>query len=154
VSGCVDAVTQHPPDSPLLLVVPATLLDARATTERLMQLCERLPEGQRALYETAVMEWLTNVVKHSYEGIPNASFFLRADPMPDAIRLVIEDFGCGMPEPQFNGAPVEVYFDPEHIGALPESGFGVAILKTVMDDVRYEQGYGVNRLTAIKRWAS
>jgi len=141
-------------ETPLLLIVPATLLDARSTTERVMALCERLSETDRALYETAVMEWLTNVVKHSCEHLHGASFFVRVDPSPDSIRLIVEDCGHGMPPGQFDAAPAEVYFDPEHVGELPESGFGIAILKTVMDHVRYEQDHGVNRLTAVKRWAS
>jgi anti-sigma regulatory factor (Ser/Thr protein kinase) len=45
-------------------------------------------------------------------------------------------------------------FDPAALASLPESGMGLAILKSVMDSVIYEQQQGINRLIAVKRWRS
>ena len=134
------------------MTVPATLLDARAATERVVSLCDRFSAEDRADYATAVMEWLVNVVKHSYSHAPGAEISICAVPGPDAIELLVEDTGRGMAPWRFDAAPAEVRFDPTDVHRLPESGMGLAIIKSVMDSVRYDRECGVNRLTAVRRW--
>ena len=137
---------------PLHLVVPATLQDARAATERIVRLCDRLDVEERARYGTAVMEWLVNVVKHSYAHRAGARIVIHAVTGPDAIELMVEDTGQGMAPANFDAAPGEVQFDPLDVDSLPESGMGLAIIKSVMDSVRYHSEHGVNRLFAVRRW--
>ncbi len=134
------------------LLVPATLADARAATERLMTLGGRFDEESRALYETAVMEWLANVVKHSYHSNEDGIIRLVAQAGALELHLVIEDRGRGLSAAQFEAAPCQIEFDPGATSDLPESGMGLAILKAVMDSVLYEQQQGINRLIAVKRW--
>jgi serine/threonine-protein kinase RsbW len=143
-----------PDDSILKLLVPATLAAARAATERVMVLGERFGEEDRALYETAVMEWLANIVKHSYVPADGGSIRVVAEAGPLEMHLVIEDRGRGLSATQFAAAPSQIEFDPEALADLPESGMGLAILKSVMDSVLYEQHQGINRLIAVKRWRS
>jgi len=138
---------------PLHLVVPATLLDAQAATERVVNLCGRLGIEERALYGTAVMEWLVNVVKHSYAHASGAHITIYVAAGPEAIELRIEDTGAGMAPGQFEAAPSELLFDESDLAALPENGMGLAIIKSVMDSVYYHSERGVNRLTAVRRWA-
>lgn len=137
---------------PLRLVVPATLLDARAATERIARLCDRFNIEERADYATAVMEWLVNVVKHSYAHAAGAEIKISATAGPEAIELVIEDCGQGMTPREFDSAPSELDFDATDITKLPESGMGLAIIKSVMDSVCYHTDGSVNRLTAVRRW--
>lgn len=137
---------------PLRLVVPATLLDARAATERIVGLCDRFNIEDRADYATAVMEWLVNVVKHSYAHAPGAEIRICAIAGPEAIELMVEDSGQGMAPWKFDAAPSELNFDATDITKLPESGMGLAIIKSVMDSVRYHSDCGINRLTAVRRW--
>jgi anti-sigma regulatory factor (Ser/Thr protein kinase) len=137
---------------PLHLVVPATLLDARAATERVLKLCGRFDVDDRARYATAVMEWLVNVVKHSYADGSGSRISIHAEAGPEAIELKIEDTGVGMAPGQFETAPSEVVFDHTNLNALPESGMGLAIIKAVMDSVHYRSEGGVNRFTAVRRW--
>jgi anti-sigma regulatory factor (Ser/Thr protein kinase) len=137
---------------PVHLVVPATLQDARAATEKVVSLCDRLGVEDRARYGTAVMEWLVNVVKHSYAHRPDAHIAIQVLVGPDAIELMVEDTGKGMEPSRFEAAPAEVRFDPSKLSSLPESGMGLAIIKSVMDSVRYQCEHGVNRLTAVRRW--
>jgi serine/threonine-protein kinase RsbW len=137
---------------PLHLVVPATLLDARAATERVASLCERFDTEDRARYATAVMEWLVNVVKHSYRHAAGARITIRVIVGAEAIELMVEDTGLGMAPWRFEAAPAEVLFDHSDLAALPESGMGLAIIKSVMDSVHYQTEHGVNRLTAVRRW--
>lgn len=138
---------------PLHLVVPATLLDARVATERVVNLCGRFGIEERARYGTAVMEWLVNVVKHSYAYASGAQISIHVVAGPEAIELKIEDTGLGMAPGQFEAAPSEVIFDQTNLAALPENGMGLAIIKSVMDSVHYQSERGVNRLTAVRRWA-
>jgi len=137
---------------PLRLVVPATLLDVRAATERIVGLCDRFSTEDRADYATAVMEWLVNVVKHSYAHAPGAQIRICAIAGAEAIELMVEDSGEGMLPWKFEAAPSELDFDATDISRLPESGMGLAIIKSVMDSVRYHSDAGVNRLTAVRRW--
>lgn len=137
---------------PLLLVIPATLVGAREASERVTALCHRLDAQDRALYGIAVMEWLVNVVKHSYCQVADGEITLRAVAGPEAIELMIEDTGSGMAPWAFEAAPACVSFDESDLAGLPESGMGIAIIKSVMDRVRYQSDRGINRLTAVKRW--
>lgn len=139
-------------DSPLHLVVPATLLDARVATERIVGLCDRFNTEDRADYATAVMEWLVNVVKHSYAHAPASEIRICAIAGPEAIELMVEDSGQGMAPWKFDAAPSALDFDATDITKLPESGMGLAIIKSVMDSVRYHSDCGVNRLIAVRRW--
>ena len=134
--------------------MPATLPAARNATERLMALGERFDAEDRALYETAVMEWLANIVKHSYVPADGGSFRLIAEAGPLELHLVIEDRGRGLSAAEFEAAPSRIEFDPDALADLPESGMGLAILKSVMDSVLYEQQQGINRLIAVKRWSA
>lgn len=143
-----------PDDAILKLLVPATLAAARDATERVMALGERFDELDRALFETAVMEWLTNIVKHSYVPADRGSIRLVAQGGPLELHLVIEDRGRGLTAAEFEAAHSQIEFNPEKLADLPESGMGLAILKSVMDSVLYEQQRGINRLIAVKRWCS
>jgi serine/threonine-protein kinase RsbW len=139
-------------DSRLHLVVPATLQDARAASDRIMGLCDRMDVENRARFGTAVMEWLVNVVKHSYAHAAEGRIEIVAAVGPDSIELVVEDTGQGMPPWRFDTAAAEIEFDPKDLDNLPESGMGLAIIKSVMDSVRYQSDQGINRLIAVRRW--
>ena len=139
-------------DTPLHLVVPATLLDARAATERVVGLCGRFGVEDRARYGTAVMEWLVNIVKHSYGDGRSGQIEIRALAGPESIELMIEDTGRGMPAQVFDAAPQTLSFNPSDLSTVPVSGMGLTIIKAVMDSVHYHSERGVNRLTAVRRW--
>jgi len=134
------------------LMMPATLQDARAATESIVSLCDRFKTEDRALYGTAVMELLVNVVKHSYAAAPGAVVAIYVVSGPQSIELIIEDTGKGMLPERLTNAPRELSFDATDLAGLPEAGMGIAIVKSVMDTLQYESECGVNRLTAIKRW--
>jgi serine/threonine-protein kinase RsbW len=145
-------MSNEPPDPGFHWVFPATLSDARTATQRVESLCGPFTEVDRALFVTAIMELLVNVVKHSYRDTPGATIGVRVVPGPHSIELIIEDTGIGMPPALFAAAPSEVRFDAADRSSIPESGLGLAIVKAVMDTVMYERDRGVNRLTAVRRW--
>lgn len=136
----------------LRLMMPATLQDARAATESIVKLCDRFKTEDRALYGTAVMELLVNVVKHSYACAPGAVVTIHVISGPHSIQLIIEDTGKGMLPGRLANAPHELSFDATDVAGLPEAGMGIAIVKSVMDTLQYETECGINRLTATKRW--
>ncbi len=136
------------------LIVPATIMDARIATDTISNLCARFNEEDLAMFSTALMEILVNVVKHSYRLAEKAHMTVRVVLGKESIKLIVEDVGCGMTTEQFDLAPNEVNFDPTSTLNLPEGGMGLAIVKSVMDGVQYEQIDGVNRLTAVRRWSS
>lgn len=139
-------------NEPLHLLVPATLASARAATDRILAICPCTDPQQRTVYAVAVMEWLVNVVKHGYRFAEHGRIRIRAVASADGMELQIEDTGCSIPSGRFEAAPGEVRFDPRDISSLPESGMGLAIIKSVMDSVTYSSVDGINRLVAVRHW--
>jgi len=79
---------------------------------------------------TAVGEAFNNVVLHSYEGLGEGIVEIEIQTMPDRICIELRDWGAS--------------FDPENVPMpdfekLPESGFGIFIIKTLMD-IHYTPG--------------
>ncbi len=139
-------------NEPLHLTVPATLAAVRAATDRVMAICPCADPEQRAVYGVAVMEWLVNVVKHGYRFEGHGLIRIRAAVTGNHMDLRIEDTGRGMTEERFASAAAEVRFDPADIDSLPESGMGLAIIKSVMDSVSYSSSNGINCLVATRCW--
>lgn len=82
---------------------------------------------------TSFGEAFTNVVKHGAGGGPAPDVEIEIEPQPDRLTIRLKDFG----EP-FDLAAVPT---PD-LDRLPESGLGVHILKSWMDDVSYQKGDG------------
>jgi serine/threonine-protein kinase RsbW len=79
---------------------------------------------------TAVGEAFNNVVLHSYEGQDEGIVEIEIQTRPDHISVELRDWGES--------------FDPESVplpdfDSLPESGFGIFIIKSLMD-VQYTPG--------------
>ena len=92
---------------------------------------------------TAVGEAFNNVVLHSYEGQEEGIVEIEIQTRPDHICIELRDWGAS--------------FDPESVPlpdfeSLPESGFGIFIIKTLMD-IHYTPGKP-NVLTLSKRLVS
>ena len=92
---------------------------------------------------TAVGEAFNNVVLHSYEGQDEGIVEIEIQTRPDHICIELRDWGAS--------------FDPDSVPlpdfeSLPESGFGIFIIKTLMD-IHYTPGKP-NVLTLSKRLVS
>ncbi len=108
-------------------------------------LCEtlkepNLPERFIDEVELAVSEACTNAIRH---GAAHASAMVTVTFRVYKTELVIEvsDQGAGfdfdtVPQPEFD----------RH----PEGGYGIYIIRTMMDQVRYSRGDGINTLTMKK----
>jgi serine/threonine-protein kinase RsbW len=82
----------------------------------------------------AVGEALTNIVRHAYRGQPGHPIHLRLTLGPEAAEIALGDES---PRP----------FDVSTVSAprpedLAEGGYGLHLIHTLMDDVRYSRGEG------------
>jgi serine/threonine-protein kinase RsbW len=90
---------------------------------------------------TAVGEAFNNVVLHGYSGDRSGTVRIAVEFGTGFVRLIIEDMGESW-DPLRVGAP--------DLDALPESGMGVFIMRSFMDEVAYRPGRP-NVLTMSKR---
>lgn len=130
----------------LSIRLPADLgwLHLAARLSRLM--CDaihdpELQEGFADSVELAVSEACTNAIRHSRDvpvgGTVGVVFCIESD------RLMVQVKDCGsgfemdeVPEPDFQ--------------SHPESGYGLYIIRSVMDGVSYRKGVPYNTLTMVK----
>ena len=127
-------------------------LTVRATYEEIRQPCDRLRANLRAAgvseevaaqCELALQELLTNLVDHAYEGSPEGSITVRMACNREQIFLRTED--TGLPA---NLRLEDIHMpDPED---LAEGGYGMAIIRSLMDEIRCDSAQGKNVWTLIK----
>lgn len=80
---------------------------------------------------SAVGEAFNNIALHSYRDRPLDIVRLRMTIEPSVLHLTMEDYGSG-----FDLSTARV---PD-LDALPESGLGIFIIRSLMDEVTYQQG--------------
>jgi len=99
--------------------------------------------------ELCVVEAVTNAVKHAYGEKAGNEVRIVVSLGPDRITISVGDKGS----PMGNIARPEPVGDRDHLENLPESGFGLFIIRSVMDLVSYgrEEG-GWNVLNMMKRF--
>ena len=99
----------------------------------------------------ALTEAINNVVEHSYKEDHSGDIELKIFVNQGSLVFRILDTGIEPPDNIFSankGMP-----DPED---LPEGGWGLAVIDTVMDDITYTNSNGINQLELTKRiepWA-
>jgi serine/threonine-protein kinase RsbW len=90
---------------------------------------------------SAVGEAFNNIALHGYAGREPGFIRVELDVEPEGVRVRLEDEGRSF-DPASAAAP--------DLDSLPESGMGVFILRSMMDEVTYAPGTP-NRLTLFKR---
>jgi len=80
---------------------------------------------------SALGEAFNNIALHSYHDQPAGIVRLRMTIEPSVLLLKMEDYGAGF-DPSTARAP--------DLEALPESGLGIFIMRSLMDEVTYQQG--------------
>ena len=102
-----------------------------------------------AKLQLGVAEWLTNVIKHGYRGQPGHPIQLTMEFRQDSMFLEIVDQGVSFTlDPLQKAEPVQ--FDPLDLDNLPESGWGLYLIKNCVDKINYRHAEGANMLTLIK----
>ena len=90
----------------------------------------------------AVAEICTNIVRHGYGSGGGGDIEIQVTSQEDAVHVVILDRA-----PPFSPDRIEVPPPDE----LREGGYGLALARSVVDDMRFEHAPGRNRTILVKR---
>lgn len=131
--------------------VTVTLKNDPAEMPRLIEAVESfcdaaaLPPKLAMQLSVVVDELVSNVVKYGYDDGRDGEISVTLSCADGRVRLVLRDGGrpfnpLDAPAPDLD-LPVE---------ERPVGGLGIHLVRTMMDDVRYVRGDGVNILTAEK----
>jgi serine/threonine-protein kinase RsbW len=92
----------------------------------------------------AVTEMANNAVIHGNQRDPRKKVFVNIEVVDAEVRLTIRDEGKG-----FNPDTLSNPLDPENL--LRESGRGVFIVRSLMDEITYDFSSGSTQVTLLKR---
>lgn len=119
---------------PASLTVPARTEFVRSASQFVLEAARHLgaPVASNPLFEVAISEALNNAVKHGSRGRENASVTCEVDGQGAALRIRILDEGDG-----FTPNPPTTPIDPSSLDVvdIPESGYGLPIIRTVFKGV-------------------
>ncbi len=79
----------------------------------------------------ATTEMVNNAIRHGNRGEKSQPVTVRFEKHKDSVKVVVQDNGAGF-DPDSLANPL----DPENL--FKESGRGIFIVKSLMDDVRFE----------------
>lgn len=122
---------------------PNLLQEIENMAEKSAQLAG-LTEEERDSLAIAVTEVGNNAIIHGNKRDPNKQVHLKIDVRDGEICVVIRDEGVG-----FNPDTLSNPLDPENL--LRESGRGIFIVRSLMDEVHFDFSKGGTEITLIKR---
>ncbi len=103
-----------------------------------------LAEDERDSLAIAVTEVGNNAILHGNKRDPEKRVFLTIHAGPEGVEIIVRDEGPG-----FNPDNLSNPLDPENL--LRESGRGVFIMRSLMDEVKFNFSRGGTEVTIIKR---
>ncbi|MFZ5775904.1 MAG: ATP-binding protein [Thermodesulfobacteriota bacterium] len=114
-------------------------------------ICTQLPFDEKTAFqlELCVVEAVTNVVKHAYQGQAGQEVAVSLAVGTDRLVITITDHG----RPGLCLDAPRRAVEPAGLDAAPEGGVGLVIINTVMDSVEYSSEEGRNVLRLVK-WFS
>jgi anti-sigma regulatory factor (Ser/Thr protein kinase) len=101
-----------------------------------------LPEAECRAIALAVDEALANIIRHAYHGDFNRAIEINCRALADRLEFTLLDQG----EP-----PDPARLEPHPLDDVALGGRGTYIIRSTMDEVCYEQVFGVNQLRLCKR---
>ncbi len=109
-------------------------------------------EFDSAMVELGVVEALNNVIEHAYQLQPNHKIKIIFEASTNYVVIHIVDTGIAMQKSVFSvkGNQKEVN---EHIALedIPEGGWGLELIKSIMDEVSYKSEGAINQLKLLKK---
>ena len=126
---------------------PAVLDYRPVAIDLVSALIQQVEHGDRDFRNamlTAFGEAFNNIVIHGYRGRPDGMLDVEAEMTADRMTLRLSDTGQSV---NFNDV------ETPDLDAMPESGMGVFMIHSLVDDVQYLRG-SPNVLTLIKRTTS
>jgi serine/threonine-protein kinase RsbW len=129
------------------LTIDADYEQLRIPAEALRNAAARagVPEVTVGLCELALQELLTNLVDHAYGGNSSNQIGFHAQVGPAKIQMMTEDSG------QAVNLDLEAVSMPDPF-ALQEGGYGMAIIKSLMDEVTCHRQNGKNIWVLVKHY--
>ncbi len=103
------------------------------------------PEGTRYNILLALQEMVTNVLRHAYRGDESKPVRLQFVAEPRGIEITLRDQGPPFDPLAAHGPDV----DAEDLPASP-GGFGILIMKAVMESIDYQRDGDWNVLTMMR----
>jgi len=99
--------------------------------------------------ELAVVEAINNSIEHAYRSESGNSVDVAFEYDADCLNIKIKDYGVPMPNSIAGQLSTGVVMPDGNVDmdALPESGWGVQLLKSVCDEVSYKRNSSCNTLS-------
>ncbi len=116
-------------------------------------LCSLVPLSGKDAHgvELCTTEAVVNSIKHAYGDAPDHDVTVTVSMMLDRLIIDVCDWGESMdPGMLERKREIDTTFDLEKIGAIPESGRGLAIIQWLMDEVCYTVEGEKNCLRMVK----
>jgi anti-sigma regulatory factor (Ser/Thr protein kinase) len=104
----------------------------------------------RAEIELALVELVSNIIRHGCNGCACGPILLRLEQRGERVRIEIRDSGRPVAPWAVDHADEALEFDPDDIDKLPVCGLGLAMAIAVMDHFDYVQGKAGNVTTIEK----
>ncbi|MES2844205.1 MAG: ATP-binding protein [Pseudomonadota bacterium] len=113
-----------------------------------------LGEDHASDVELALVEVLTNIIRHGYGDGPGQIEVCLVR-HPDGVQLIVSDRGKSIPPGLLEAAQIDGFsFDIETLEGLPEGGMGLPLIVMLMSDVTYTHADGRNILSMFRRRGS
>lgn len=104
------------------------------------------PDGTRYNILLAIQEMLTNVLRHGYAGAEEEPLVLRMEACDEGFSVELRDRATA-----FNPLEYEIPDLSQEVEECPDTpgGYGIVIVRMVMDEIDYvrEDGWNVLRMT-------
>ena len=126
--------------------------EIRRASVWLLDGCNGMDPTRLAELELAVVEAVTNVIRHGNIGGMRQAIELQLARQENGIKVTIKDRGRSIPEAALSASESVLDFDPDDIFNLPERGLGLALIREAVDRVDYQTAEGSNTLLLAKSW--
>jgi serine/threonine-protein kinase RsbW len=110
----------------------------------------RFTEDDSARVELAVVEAINNVIEHAYKMESNHKVEIICKLLVDKISVDICDVGHSLSSNALT-TPTEEKEISVITENLPDGGWGLKLIKSIMDEVTYSTNNGVNCMTLVKK---
>lgn len=115
-----------------------------------------LAEVKPSSVELAVVEAVNNSIEHAYQSEAGNSIDVAFEYNSDCLNIKISDYGVPMPRSIAGqlSSDITMPSGTVELDGLPESGWGMQLLKSVCDEVSYKRNKSCNTLSLSFKLAS
>lgn len=135
----------------ITFIIESNLSHVALVGSSIQGLCSLTPLSQSIVnnVQLSTVEWINNVIEHSYTNQEGYLIEVVVNLHPNRLEIDIIDTGKGI-DPLLVDLTKNNEFDPTDLSTLPESGFGLIIIKKTMDEIIYKSDGHNHRLRMVK----